>query len=184
MQKLFFNTKLILICFFTVYLSIFSISQCCPYVGELKIIPENPTIEDSVYVITTVTTPNYGFLIDFHLENTDTDIKITACYFVGAQTQPKLFVDTIPLGLKSANTYNVEFIAIQSGLFDECIEYSSNSADTTFSVGYVNVPILKPESKKIEKILNIFGEETIFKPNVLLFYKYNDGTIEKIIRLE
>ena len=39
-------------------------------------------------------------------------------------------------------------------------------------------------AKKLIKIFDILGRETIYKTNVPLFYIYDDGTVEKKIILE
>jgi uncharacterized protein (TIGR02145 family) len=43
---------------------------------------------------------------------------------------------------------------------------------------------LIPSTKKLNKIVDIMGNETNEKPNELLFYIYNDGTVEKKIILD
>jgi hypothetical protein len=39
-------------------------------------------------------------------------------------------------------------------------------------------------NKQLIKIINVFGRETEQKPNIPLFYIYNDGTVEKRIVIE
>lgn len=42
----------------------------------------------------------------------------------------------------------------------------------------------KPEAKELIKITDITGREVRDKPNTLLVYIYNDGSMEKVIRVE
>ncbi len=51
----------------------------------------------------------------------------------------------------------------------------------TFAVISVSTDINEnvPHERKLIKTLNIFGQETTIKHNTLLFYIYNDGSVEK-----
>jgi hypothetical protein len=43
---------------------------------------------------------------------------------------------------------------------------------------------LSNEKAKLIKITDLMGRETAFKPNAILIYIYNDGTIKKVFTLE
>lgn len=49
------------------------------------------------------------------------------------------------------------------------------------SVGLEN---LSNNEKVLEKIVDLMGRETEYKPNTLLFYVYSDGSTEKVFRVE
>jgi hypothetical protein len=44
--------------------------------------------------------------------------------------------------------------------------------------------LINPSQKKLVKILNIMGQETSVKSNEILFYLYDDGSIEKKIKVD
>ena len=76
-------------------------------------------------------------------------------------------------------------------LFDEywntyCQHFHQDFSDYhhyTFEVISVSTDIDEnvPHERKLIKTLNIFGQETTIKNNTLLFYIYNDGSVEKRI---
>ena len=100
-------------------LSLFSFSftansQCCPYINNIEIIPANPTTTDNVKIVTTVTTPNQGmFIHSSHSLNGNT-INVEACYYSGLLTATQTFYDTLNIGVLSAGSYTVDFVAYQA----------------------------------------------------------------------
>ena len=46
-----------------------------------------------------------------------------------------------------------------------------------------NIQAVNP-NKKLIKIVDVLGRKTIHKKNTLLFYIYNDGTVEKKVFVE
>ena len=59
-----------------------------------------------------------------------------------------------------------------------CINNSINCSNSTNLINEVN------NTKKIIKVIDILGRKTTPISNVLLFYVYNDGTVEKKIIIE
>lgn len=67
------------------------------------------------------------------------------------------------------------------------VEVDMNGCVVTSScllVDYTGVEELFQTEKKIVKILDLMGRETEFKPNAILIYMYDDGSSERIMRLE
>ena len=61
----------------------------------------------------------------------------------------------------------------QEGLSVRCMRESTSSLN-----------LINPSQKKLVKILNIMGQETSVKSNEILFYLYDDGSIERKIKVE
>jgi hypothetical protein len=124
--------------FFTLLLfikTVSSIGQCCPFLGDNKIFPENPTSSDTIFLITDVGTPNQGEYLGYEILDYDSTILVKACYYDGWATSPSSFEDTISLGTKENGNYTVNFKAITSAYQDTCYATDSNSTELTFSVG-------------------------------------------------
>jgi len=63
--------------------------------------------------------------------------------------------------------------SLNYGLSIRCIKTVSNDLNE-----------LPPSSKNLIQILDMMGRETTFKPNTPLIYVYDDGSIEKVFRVE
>jgi len=115
------------------------LSQCCPYLNNFDIIPENPNSNDTIYLISDVTTPNLGSYLGYELTENDTMIVVEACYYWGLLTALQDFKDTIKLGVKEAGTYNLQYIAYRSDSPDDCYPIiDENSHTFNFEVTIVN----------------------------------------------
>ncbi len=103
---------------------------CCPYVGDVVIIPAVPTSTDNIRVATATTTPNLGSKISYqHVIIGDT-IFITGCYFSGFFTALQLFQDTANIGRLANGNYVVKYVAIQSYNADSCLSNASRNTQT------------------------------------------------------
>lgn len=124
----------------TMWLFSFSLSgQCCPYMGEIEMLPANPQAGENVSIITNVATPNFGYLItSTHVIINDT-IWIDACYHSGMLTVVTQISDTLNIGPLAAGNYGVVFRASVSDDPVECIPVDQNQLDTNFTVGIAGV---------------------------------------------
>ncbi len=114
-------------------------AQCCPYLGDISIIPDNPTSSDSIFLLTNVSTPNQGSYLGYDIfELPDHTILVEACYWEGAATAPQTFVDTINLGILPAGTYSVIFKAILSNESATCNPIDSNSVQINLELSGSN----------------------------------------------
>ena len=110
-----------LLLFLSVGVAATAIAQCCPYINGIEVLPAMPTDDDSVYVMTTVTTPNQGeYLGESHFVFNDT-IYIDACYYSGMLTALETYIDTINVGLLAPGTYHVKLTARISNDFNQCV---------------------------------------------------------------
>src|SRR5688500_11569045 len=82
-------------------------TACCPYLGPIKIIPENPSTADSIKIVTQTTTPNLGTRIFYNsIKQADT-LKLTGCFFNDSATSPQTFYDTTLIGTLKEGPYFV-----------------------------------------------------------------------------
>ena len=109
-------------------------SQCCPYVGPIELYPSSPYVSDSVYLNTSVTTPNSGSYLGYEVIVEGTTIRVKACYFSGIITMPEFYSEIINLGVHEAGTYNVVFVAYQSDSDESCNRLDSNEVTGSFTV--------------------------------------------------
>lgn len=109
-------------------------SQCCPYVGPIELYPSSASISDSVYLNTSVTTPNSGSYLGYEIIVDGTTIRVEACYFSGIITMPEFYSEIINLGVHEAGTYNVVFVAYQSDNDESCNRLDSNEVTGSFTV--------------------------------------------------
>ncbi len=126
--------KIISTLFFVIIQTIIVFGQCCPYLGTIKIIPDNPTSIDSIYLVMNVTTPCLGEYLGCQINDSGTLITVEACYYSGDATQPENYTDTINLGLKNVGIYNLNFIAFQSSNQTNCNHEDTNSIQIGFEV--------------------------------------------------
>ena len=140
-------------------------SQCCPYLGNIEVIPENPNTLDSIYLVTNVTTPNLGSYLGYEIENDlNNEITVRACYWEGMFTVLTDFVDTINLGIKEdLGLYTLNFVALSSIDENVCTPIDSNSIELTFEVGGVN-----STENKFNEIDLIFYPNPIVDRNLLV----------------
>lgn len=56
--------------------------------------------------------------------------------------------------------------------------------DQTHNCAWIGLEEIQLEKKQLIKIVDLLGRETEFKPNTPLIFMYNDGTTEKVMKLE
>lgn len=131
--------KLIYILLFWFIPTTVLLAQCCPYLDNFEIVPANPTSNDTIYLISDVTTPNLGAYLGYELTSYDSLIFVQACYHWGLLTALQNFKDTINLGIKEAGTYNLQYTAYQSDSPYGCSPIiGENSHTFSFEVTTIN----------------------------------------------
>lgn len=78
-----------------------------PVIGTTTVIPQNPTINDFIKIVTKVTTPNQGVMVDTSHTVTGLQIKIKGCYSNGMLPATQTYVDTFMIGQLPAGTYQI-----------------------------------------------------------------------------
>jgi hypothetical protein len=93
--------------FFTIVLSIFSC--CCFSQGNLsiEITPENPIINDDIYLKTDVYFNNVGSYVSHNVNWQGQNMIATLYYHEGGQSSPTFFRDSISLGELQEGTYSI-----------------------------------------------------------------------------
>lgn len=125
-------------------------AQCCPYVGGVTVLPENPAENDNVRIVTTVTTPNIGELINRSFTVSGYNVELNACYYEGMATMPTPIYDTVDLGMLSAGTYIVYFTAYNSIVQNHCVISDTQVYEMSFNVGALGL------SESQEVIWNLY----------------------------
>jgi len=115
-------------------INMWGLSQCCPYITSVEVLPQNPNISDNIQIATLVATPNDGAFIQhqFYWEN-DT-LVVEACYYSGLLTVVTEIYDTIDVGSIANGNYVLEFRAFTSSDINSCIITDSQTLFTPFSV--------------------------------------------------
>lgn len=113
------------------------LSQCCPYITTVEVLPQNPNASDNIQIATLVATPNNGAFINhqFHWEN-DT-LVVEACYYSGFLTVVTEIYDTIEIGQIPEGDYVLEFVASTSIYEDSCVIGESQTQISFFSVSNI-----------------------------------------------
>lgn len=115
-------------------------AQCCPFMGNIEIITQNPTPTDNIYLVTNITTPNVGDYMGTEISTNANEITVSSCYSQGFLDQLTDFNNTINLGTYPPGNYVVNFVALLSSDFSICMPYQSNSVQVTFEVTSPIVP--------------------------------------------
>lgn len=128
-----------IVIFFIVSLSIVVQSQsqttpCCPYIDSIRILPHNPTINDTVRIVTITTTPNQGHQIYYYHHQVERTFNIIGCFYNGFLTAIQTYHDTTIVGQLSPGIYTVNYKGFISPEPENCLKTDSQSVSTTFIV--------------------------------------------------
>lgn len=86
--------------------------QCCPFIDEVTVLPQNPTNKDTLYIAVKVTTPTPSkkVFITHNLSNDTLHIK--ACYGIkNSSATLNYFSDTVKVNPLTDGKYIVRFLA-------------------------------------------------------------------------
>ncbi|MBI3240104.1 MAG: T9SS type A sorting domain-containing protein [Flavobacteriia bacterium] len=125
-----------------------ALSQCCPYITSVEVLPQNPNVSDNIRIATLVATPNNGAFIQHQCPWENDTLVVEACYYSGLLTVVTEMYDTIDVGTIADGNYVLEFRAFTSSDLNSCIITDSQTLFTSFSVTeFVGVvPIENPSS--------------------------------------
>ena len=104
--------------------------QCCPYVGTISTHPHVLDASLFIEIVTQATTPNQAVEIgrSFTFDSQQNTFHLKACYFMGTQPGPILFMDTFTVGFLNPGTYLVAFKAFMSSSQTSCTATDSISS--------------------------------------------------------
>lgn len=124
--------KCILISLFAILGIINASAQCCPYIGNIQIIPASPTPSDSVTIVVQFTTPNQGTRLGKTHAINGTNIELESCYFLGFLTVPTVFVDSFHIGTLPTGNYTLNVTGYAS-LDQNTCDYLEDTTNTQLS---------------------------------------------------
>lgn len=126
------KTKLLLICYL---LFVFLMQAQQPFVATPTIIPQNPSINSIIKVLTKVTTANQGIVVDNNTHTvTGLQIKIKGCYWQGMLTATQDYIDTLTIGQLPPGNYQVIQKAYLSTTQQHCSIIDSNQVSFAINV--------------------------------------------------
>lgn len=113
---------------------VYSQNVCCPYIGDITIIPTNPTTNDSVKIVTRTITPSQGSRISYSYTQQSDTFNLVGCFWQGMLTATKTFFDTTNVGVLKAGTYYINYTAYSSTSDTSCLVIDTNSTKKVFIV--------------------------------------------------
>jgi hypothetical protein len=119
--------------------SLFACAQF-PTILSTTIIPAFPTPTDMVKIVTRVTTPNQGTIVDLihTVSHNPKEINLRPCYWQGMLTAIQTHIDTFVVGQLQAGVYTIKHKAFMSTTQQHCTKVDSNMIVTTLTVGGLN----------------------------------------------
>lgn len=139
-----------------------------PAVGTMTLMPTVVTQNSILKIITTVTTPAQGVLVDksYTVTQNPNVIQLRICYGSGMLPATFAYVDTFNVGLLPVGNYSVHFRAYMSSANQWCNKIDSNEVSSTLTV---NVSTALSENKKLSQ--QVFVAES---GNTLVYNCGND----------
>lgn len=152
-------------------------------------------------------------IIDFSRTDSITQYTYYATQTI-YQGSPINSIDTVFFGSVGKKIFRINDACAQSdddfvyegviGFYDGCFEYAnfltcytifdtnyyvdlntfSNNSSGICAISNLGIQELNPEKKKLVKIVDLMGREAIEKPNNVFIYIYDDGSTEKVFRIE
>lgn len=121
-----------------------------PAVGSITMFPSIVTQYTPLKIITTVTTPAQGVLVDkyYTVSQNPNVIEVRICYGYGMLPATFAYVDTFNVGLLPVGNYSVHFRAYMSSANQWCNKSDSNEVSSTLTV---NVSTALSENKKLSQ---------------------------------
>lgn len=148
---------------------LYSQTGCCPYISSISIIPTSPTTNDTIKIVTSTTTPSFGSKISYTYTQQSDTFDLVGCFWEGMATQPRTFLDTTNIGLLTAGTYFVNYIAYSSISSTSCSVIDTNSMTTPFQVTATSgLENLNLDDYFFSIYPNPFSVQTVLQTNIFL----------------
>jgi hypothetical protein len=111
-----------------------------PFIGTTTVIPQNPTSNDFIKIVTNITTPSQSFLVDVSFTVTGNQIRLKNCYCPGMLPATQNHIDTFMIGYLPFGNYQIVHKAYMSSAGQWCNAVDSNSASAPLVVtGFVGI---------------------------------------------
>lgn len=174
---------LLLLLFFT---SLFARAQF-PTILSTSIIPASPTPTDIVKIVTHVTTPNQGIIVDLihSVSHNPKEINLRPCYWQGMLTAIQTHIDTFVVGQLQAGVYTIKHKAFMSTTQQHCTKVDSNMVVTTLTVGGLTTGIEELDQKDFSVYPNPVTDKLYLKSTKKLSEAeiyHIDGRLVSIIK--
>ena len=110
------------------------------------------------------------------------DSTITLDLTINPSTQSSIIIEAL-------DSYTAPSGAVYTfgGVYTDTIQNAAacdSIITIDLSLNYTGINELNTAPKELVKIVDALGRETAFKPNTLLIYVYDDGSIEMVFRVE
>jgi hypothetical protein len=105
-----------------------------PAIGTTTIIPQNPTSNDFIKIVTNITTPNQSFIVDVSFTVTGQQIRLKNCYAQGMLPATQTHIDTFMIGYLPFGNYQIVHKAYLSSAGQWCNPVDSNFASAPLVV--------------------------------------------------
>lgn len=107
-----------------------------PQIGTATIIPQSPTINDQVKIITKVTAPTMGVRVDIlhNVTQNPKAINLRTCFSESMLTAIQIYIDTFSIGQLPAGVYTINHKAFMSSAQQHCNVTDSSNAVLSFTV--------------------------------------------------
>lgn len=119
---------------FSLSCSVFFSEAQNPFIGTTTVIPQNPTSNDFIKIVTNVTTPSQGVIVDKSHTVTGTQIKVRGCYSNGMLPATQNYIDTFMIGQLAPGNYQIHHKAFLTSAQQWCNATDSNFVVTPFVV--------------------------------------------------
>lgn len=107
-----------------------------PQIGTATIIPQSPTVNDQIKIITKVTAPTMGVRVDIlhNVTQNPKAINLRTCFSESMLTAIQIYVDTFSIGQLPAGVYAINHKAFMSSAQQHCNVTDSSNAVLAFTV--------------------------------------------------
>lgn len=143
--------KKILLVFYLCFGMMFLKAQL-PTILATTIIPQSPGPNDIVKIVTHVSTPNQGIIVDLihSVSHNPKEINLRPCYWQGMLTALQTHIDTFVVGQLQAGVYTINHKAYMSSTQQHCTKTDSNLVVSTLTVGALTTRIQTLEQYKVK----------------------------------
>lgn len=107
-----------------------------PAIGTMTILPQVIFPNSAVTIVTKVTTPAQGVLVDktFTVTQNPKRVELRLCYGFGMLPATQTYIDTFYVGALGAGTFSVHLKAYMSSANQHCAKIDSNEVTTSITV--------------------------------------------------
>jgi len=126
--------------FFVIQIWTLTLFGQSPSIGNFTVIPASPIAGQSISIVSRVTTPSQGVLVDktFNVSTNPNLIQLHLCYGFGMLPATHTYVDTFSIGTLPAGSFSIILKAFMSSANQHCNKIDSNIASHAIQVNVTN----------------------------------------------